>query len=181
MPSYITLYISLLHCSHTEISFLLDLGFCNGNAEGRCISLPQKSAWWTTVGFSVSFTIHIRIVNTMCNSREKAVRHYVDLVIKVFDENSEITQRGRGVECQLRTSKSAVCSDQNFATSNYFSCFSLSFDSLLLHSSFFIVLHVKRKSLWNQFYEKTRENKFENKSKNASHTGQCHLDKRRTK
>ena len=32
----------------------------------------------------------------MCTSREKAVRHDVDLTIKVFDENSEITQRGEG-------------------------------------------------------------------------------------
>ena len=38
----------------------------------------------------------MRIVNTMCISKEKAVRHYVDLVVKIFEENSEITQRGGG-------------------------------------------------------------------------------------
>ena len=30
----------------------------------------------------------------MCISKEKAVRHYVDLIVKVFEENSEITQGG---------------------------------------------------------------------------------------
>ena len=38
----------------------------------------------------------MRIVNAMCLSKEKAVRHYVDLIVKVFEENSEITQRGGG-------------------------------------------------------------------------------------
>ena len=45
----------------------------------------------------------------------KAVRHYVDLIVKVFEENSKITQGGEGgFECQLRTSKSGVCLDQNW-------------------------------------------------------------------
>ena len=39
----------------------------------------------------------MRIVNTMCISKEKAVRPYVDLIAKVFEKNSEITQRGGGV------------------------------------------------------------------------------------
>ena len=50
----------------------------------------------------------MRKVNTLCISEEKAVRHYVDLIVTVFEENSEITRYeggggGRGVvECQLR-------------------------------------------------------------------------------
>ena len=50
----------------------------------------------------------------MCISKEKAVRHYVDLIAKVFEENSEITQGGGGFECQTKTSKSRVCLDQNW-------------------------------------------------------------------
>ena len=37
----------------------------------------------------------MRIVNTKCISKEKTVLHYVDLIVKVFEENSEIIQ-GRG-------------------------------------------------------------------------------------
>ena len=54
----------------------------------------------------------MRIVSTMCISKEKAVRHYVDLIVIVFEENSEITQgwgERDGFECQLRTSKSEMC------------------------------------------------------------------------
>ena len=62
----------------------------------------------------------------MSISKEKAVLHYVDLIVKVFEKNSEIIQgvvcvcvcvcRGGGgvVECQLRTSKSGVWLDQNW-------------------------------------------------------------------
>ena len=59
----------------------------------------------------------MRIVNTMRISKGKAVLHYVDLIVKVFQKNSEITQGvvcvwggegGEVVECQLRTSKSGV-------------------------------------------------------------------------
>ena len=32
----------------------------------------------------------MRIVNTMRISKEKVVRHYVDLIVKVFEETSEI-------------------------------------------------------------------------------------------
>ena len=66
----------------------------------------------------------MRIVNTMCISKEKtvkAVRHFADVIVKVFEENSEITLGGGGgggqeggVECQLRKSKSCVCLDQNW-------------------------------------------------------------------
>ena len=38
----------------------------------------------------------MRIVNTMRISKEKAVLHYVDLIVKVFEKNSEIIQ---GVVC----------------------------------------------------------------------------------
>ena len=38
----------------------------------------------------------MRIVNTMRISKEKAVLHYVDLIVKVFEKNSEIAQ---GVVC----------------------------------------------------------------------------------
>ena len=38
----------------------------------------------------------MRIVNTMRISKGKAVLHYVDLIVKVFQKNSEITQ---GVVC----------------------------------------------------------------------------------
>ena len=55
----------------------------------------------------------MKIINTVCISKEIAVRHYVGLIVKVFEENSKITQRGGGVECQLKTSKSGDCLDQN--------------------------------------------------------------------
>ena len=32
----------------------------------------------------------------MCISKEKSVCHYVDLIVKVFEENSEIIQGGGG-------------------------------------------------------------------------------------
>ena len=32
----------------------------------------------------------MRIVNNMCVSKEKAIRHYVDVNVKVFEEISEI-------------------------------------------------------------------------------------------
>ena len=41
----------------------------------------------------------MRIVNTMCISKEKtvkAVRHFADVIVKVFEENSEITLGGGG-------------------------------------------------------------------------------------
>ena len=34
----------------------------------------------------------MRKVNTLCISEEKAVRHYLDLIVTVFKENSEITR-----------------------------------------------------------------------------------------
>ena len=55
------------------------------------------------------------IVNTLCTRKEKAVRHYyVNLIVKFFEGNSEITQRDGGeVECQLRTSIYVVWLDRN--------------------------------------------------------------------
>ena len=50
----------------------------------------------------------MRIINIICISKENAVRHDIDLIFKVFEENFEITQGAEGeggVECQLRTSK----------------------------------------------------------------------------
>ena len=57
-------------------------------------SLSQKSAWWKSVGFSVNFVIFMRIVNALCISKEKRLRHYVNLIVKVFEENFEITLDG---------------------------------------------------------------------------------------
>ena len=57
----------------------------------------------------------MRIVSTKCISKKKTVRHYVDFIVKVFEENSEIIKGGVGrFECQLRTSKSGVCLGQNW-------------------------------------------------------------------
>ena len=55
---------------------------------------------------SVSFIVHMRIVNPLRSSKEKAIHHYDDLIVTVFEENSEITQGGVRFECQLRTNKS---------------------------------------------------------------------------
>ena len=56
----------------------------------------------------------MRIVNTMYLSKEKTVCHYVDLIVKVFGSNSKNTQGWGNVECQLRTSRSGMCLDQNW-------------------------------------------------------------------
>ena len=52
------------------------------------------------------------IVNILCTRKEKAVRHYyVNVIVKFFEGNSEITQRDGGggeAECQLRTSTYVV-------------------------------------------------------------------------
>ena len=50
-----------------------------------------------TVGFFVSFIINMRIGNTKCTSKEINIRHYIYLIAKVFDENSETIQGGGGV------------------------------------------------------------------------------------
>ena len=44
----------------------------------------------------------MRIVNTLCISKEKAVRHYVDLIVKVFKENPKIAQGGRVLNANYR-------------------------------------------------------------------------------
>ena len=68
-------------------SFLLDLWFYNGNTES-ILAFHKSQLNESPVGFSVSFIIHMKIVNTVCISREKIVCHYVDLTVKVFKENS---------------------------------------------------------------------------------------------
>ena len=64
----------------------------------------------------------MRIVNFLCISKEKVIRHYVNLIVNVFAESFEITlhggrrREGGGGGCfesQLRTSRSRVCLDQN--------------------------------------------------------------------
>ena len=50
----------------------------------------------------------------MCTSKEKALRHYVDLIVTVCEENSKITQDGESAERQLWTSKSGMCLDENW-------------------------------------------------------------------
>ena len=55
----------------------------------------------------------MRIVNAMYISKEKAVGHYVDLIVKVFQEISKLLSVW-GFECQLKTPKSGVCLDQNW-------------------------------------------------------------------
>ena len=37
----------------------------------------------------------MRIVNTLCISKEKALHHYVNLIVKAFEENFESTLDGR--------------------------------------------------------------------------------------
>ena len=39
-----TLSVSLLHCFHSETSFVLDLEFCNGNTKGT-IAFHKKLDW----------------------------------------------------------------------------------------------------------------------------------------
>ena len=57
----------------------------------------------------------MRIVNTVCINKEKLYVTVFVLIVKVFEENSEITQGGWGAfVCQLRASKSSVCLDQNW-------------------------------------------------------------------
>ena len=48
----------------------------------------------------------MKILNFVCINKEKAIPQYVDLIIKVFEENPETSFPGElGIECQLRTSK----------------------------------------------------------------------------
>ena len=60
----------------------------------------------------------MRTANIVCISQEKTVctSLYVDLIVKVFEENSEITQGV--IEYQLRASKSGVCLNQNWTFVN---------------------------------------------------------------
>ena len=51
----------------------------------------------------------------MCISKEKTACDYFDLIVKVFEKNSEIAEGWGGeVECQLRTFKSGVCLHENW-------------------------------------------------------------------
>ena len=54
-----------------------------------------KSAWWKSVRFSVNFIKNMKTVNTLRISKEKALQHYVNLIVKVFQETFEITPDGR--------------------------------------------------------------------------------------
>ena len=88
--------ISFFHdipCSVTFSVFLLQY-ICPKWKHWSYVSLAQKSAYWKTFCFFVSFIIYMRIVNTLCISKERSVRHYVDLNGKVFEKNSEIVQYG---------------------------------------------------------------------------------------
>ena len=52
------------------------------------------------------------VINIMSTSQEKAVRHYVAVIVKIFEEHSEVTQGD--IERQLWKYKSGVCLDQNW-------------------------------------------------------------------
>ena len=104
---YVQTYVSLLNCFHPEISFVLDLQLYNGNT--KCtLSFHKSRLGKKLCCLFCQFYYHMRIINIICISKENAVRHYIDLIFKVFEENFEITQGAEGeggVECQLRTSK----------------------------------------------------------------------------
>ena len=74
-------------------TYLVDLSW----KHWRYISRSQKSAWWRTVGFFVSFINHVRIVNPICISKEKAVRHHVDLMISLLNFSWKISKLPRVV------------------------------------------------------------------------------------
>ena len=54
----------------------------------------KKLAWWKSVCFFNNFIINMRIVNTLCISKEKALCHYVNINVKVFVETFKITLDG---------------------------------------------------------------------------------------
>ena len=82
----------------------------------RYVSLSQKSAWWKSVCFPVSFVICMRKVNTLCSKKKR----YVTMLISLLQFSTKIPKLprvdggGGDVECQLRTSKSGVCLVQNW-------------------------------------------------------------------
>ena len=54
----------------------------------------KKLAWWKSVCFFNNFIINMRIVNTLCISKERALCHYVNINVKVFVETFKITLDG---------------------------------------------------------------------------------------
>ena len=77
-----------------ETSFVLDLQSYNGNTEAILALyktwLGEKLGEKLLAFLSVE---NMRIVNTLCISKEKAAHYNVDLIVKFFEENSKITQR----------------------------------------------------------------------------------------
>ena len=63
------IFLDLRTCFHPETSFVPNLYFCNGNTQGTIVFHDCR------LDFSVSFMIHMRIVNTICISKGKAVRN----------------------------------------------------------------------------------------------------------
>ena len=73
------------------------------------MSLPQKSAWWNSVDFPVSFIILFRTVIIMCINKEKSSTSLC-WSHKVF---REIPKLPGVIEYQLRTSRIRLSLDQN--------------------------------------------------------------------
>ena len=44
----------------------------------------------------------MKIVNIVCIRKKKATRHYVNLIVKVFEENPERSFPGRGYEILIK-------------------------------------------------------------------------------
>ena len=107
----------------------------------------------------------MRIVNTLCISKEKAVRHYVGLIVKVFKENPKIAQGGRVLSANYRRAEWDVLrpnwmfidrreegvgwgKESGEDVINFiFLLFNIFFSlfTLCAFHSFFIVFHVKQK------------------------------------
>ena len=60
-------------------------------------SFSQKSAWWKSVGFAVNFVKYMRIVNTLCISKENKV--YVIMLISLLKFSMEISKLPWMEEC----------------------------------------------------------------------------------
>ena len=54
----------------------------------------KKLPWWISLRFFDNFIINMRIVNTLCISKKKALCHYVNINVKVFVETFKITLDG---------------------------------------------------------------------------------------
>ena len=81
---YVLLYSLFLYYTVSIMKLLLCL-------TGSSI-IETLKAWWKSARVCVSFIVHMRKTSTLCISEEKAVHHYVNLIVRVFEENSEITQ-----------------------------------------------------------------------------------------